>query len=72
MASGSGKQESGRIPVTAEWRAEMQRRRAAYDQRRRHWVDAWFSGTSAEPATDTESGGRGRIIHDKRQFRLDV
>ena len=54
-------------------RREMQRRREAYAERRRRWVEAWFQGARPEPPTDDEEGSRlsGRTIHDRRQFRFD-
>ena len=62
-----------RVPVTAEWQAEMQRRRSAYAKRRLLWTEAWFAGARAEPPTDDEAPTprSGRTIHDKRQFRFD-
>jgi len=62
-----------RASGTAAWHDEMQRRREAYADRRRRWVQAWFRGDKPEPPTDDEEGSRrsGRTIHDRRQFRFD-
>jgi len=63
----------GRAKVTASWHAEMERRRQAYADKRRRWVEAWIRGEKSEPPTDDGDGSRrsGRTIHDRRQFRFD-
>jgi hypothetical protein len=37
-----------RVPVTAAWRDEMQRRRAAYAAQRARWTEAWHRGGQPE------------------------
>ncbi len=68
-----GPDRSARVPGTAAWHAEMERRRLAYVDRRRRWTAAWLAGTHPEPPTDDGASSRrtGRTIHDKRQFRFD-
>jgi len=60
-----------RVSVTAAWLEEMRRRQAAYAAQRARWREAVQSGTHPEPPTDTDPPGRGRTIHDPRQFRFD-
>ena len=65
-----GPDPSTRVPVTAVWQAEMERRRLAYAGRRRRWTAAWLAGAHPEPPTDDgEPGPRsGRTIHNKPQL----
>lgn len=60
------------VPVTAAWRAEMDRLQAEYAARRRRHTTAFWRGEQPEPPTDTgtEKRGRGGTITDVRQFRL--
>jgi hypothetical protein len=60
------------VPITTAWQAEQARKRAAYEERRRRWTAAWLNDQPPEPPTDTDTPNRrGRIIHDRRQFRFD-
>jgi len=62
------------VQVTAAWRAEMDRRQAAYAARRQRHMTAFLRGEHPEPPTDTGTEKRrgGSAITDKRQFRLDL
>ena len=61
------------VQVTAAWRAEMDRRQAAYAARRQRHT-AFLRGEQPEPPTDTGTEKRrgGNTITDKRQFRFDL
>ncbi len=62
-----------RVPVTTAWLEEMRRRQATYAERRARWREALRRNGEPEPPTDTDPAGRGRgrTIHDPRQFRFD-
>ena len=62
------------VQVTAAWRAEMDRRQAAYAARRQRHTEAFLRREQPEPSTDTGTEKRrgGNTITDKRQFRFDL
>ncbi len=62
------------VQVTAAWRAEMDRRQAAYAARRQRHTTAFLHGEDPEPPTDTgtEKLRGGSAINDKRQYRFDL
>jgi hypothetical protein len=60
-------------PLSAAWQAEQARKRAAYEESRRIWTQAWLNDEAPEPPTDTDPPNRrSRTIHDKRQFRFNL
>lgn len=84
-AEGPAVPPSEQRPVTRETLAENERKQAEYAAKRRAWTARQLRHpTSPEPepppaqATDRLTGsakpqrGRGSIIHDKRQARLDL
>jgi len=63
------------VQVSAEWRAEMDRRQATYAARRQRHIEAFFrGGERPEPPTDAGNERRrgGGTITDQRQFKLEL
>jgi hypothetical protein len=59
-----------RVEVTAQFLAENQAKRRAYEERRRMWTAAFHP---ARPRAQPLSSGRSRgKIHDPRQGKFDL